>query len=79
MRGATQPEMADFLTNHAPEITAMDFFGVPTLGFDLLYPFVIVRIDRRELVWINVTKNPAAEWVTCRITESSPWDEAPAT
>jgi hypothetical protein len=25
--------------------------------------FVIVRIDRRELVWINVTKNPDAEWV----------------
>ena len=33
----------------------MDLFVVPTLGFDLLYAFVIVRIDRRDLVWINVT------------------------
>jgi hypothetical protein len=40
----------------------MDVFVVPTIGFDLLYAFVIVRIDRRELVWINVTKNPTAEW-----------------
>jgi hypothetical protein len=25
----------------------MDLFEVPTIGFDLLYAFVIVRIDRR--------------------------------
>jgi hypothetical protein len=41
-----------FLQNHAPEVAAMDFFVVPTIGFDLLYAFVIVRLDRRELVWI---------------------------
>jgi hypothetical protein len=29
--------------------------------FDLLYAFVIVRLDRRDLVWINVTANPTAE------------------
>ena len=55
----------------------MDFFVVPTIGFDLLYAFVIVRIDRRDLVWINVTKNPTAEWVTRQITEAFPWDGAP--
>ena len=66
-----------FLRNHAPEIVAMDFFVVPTIGFDLLYAFVIVRIDRRDLVWINVTKNPTAEWVARQITEAFPWDGAP--
>ena len=50
-----------FLRNHAPEIAAMDFFVVPTIGFGLLYAFVIVRIDRRDLAWINVTANPTAE------------------
>jgi hypothetical protein len=55
----------------------MDFFVVPTIGFDLLYAFVIVRIDRRDLVWINVAKNPTAEWVAGQITEAFPWDEAP--
>ena len=66
-----------FLRNHAPEIAAMDFFVVPTIGFDLLYAFVIVRIDSRDLAWINVTANPTAEWVARQITEAFPWDEAP--
>jgi transposase InsO family protein len=63
--------------NHAPEVAAMGFFVVPTIGFDLLYAFVIVRLDRRELVWINVTRNPTAAWVARQITEAFPWEEAP--
>jgi transposase InsO family protein len=55
----------------------MDLFVAPTIGFDLLYAFVVVRLDRRELVWINVTANPTAEWVARQITEAFPWDEAP--
>src|SRR6202040_2726201 len=66
-----------FLRNHAPDIAAMDLFVVPTIGFDRLYAFVIVRLDRRPLVWINVTANPTAEWVARQITEAFPWDEAP--
>jgi len=66
-----------FLRNHAPEVAAMDLFVVPTIGFDLLYAFVIVRLDRRDLVWINVTTNPTAEWVAGQLTEAFPWDEAP--
>ena len=68
--------MADLLCNHAPDIAAMDLFVVPTIGFDLLYAFVIVRLDLRNLVWINVTANPTAEWVARQITEAFPWDEA---
>jgi transposase InsO family protein len=66
-----------FLRNHAPDIAAMDLFVVPTIGFDLLYVFVIVRLDRRDLVWINVTAHPTAEWVARQITEAFPWNEAP--
>jgi transposase InsO family protein len=55
----------------------MDLFVVPTIGFDLLFAFIIVRLDRRDLVWINVTANPTAEWVARQITEAFPWDEAP--
>jgi transposase InsO family protein len=65
------------LRNHAPDIAAMDLFVVPTIGLDLLYGFVIVRLDRRDLVWINVTANPTAEWVARQITEAFPWNEAP--
>ena len=66
-----------FLRNHAPDIAAMDLFVVPTIGFDLLYAFVIIRLARRDLVWINVTANPTAEWVARQITEAFPWNEAP--
>jgi hypothetical protein len=55
----------------------MDLFVVPTIGFDLLDAFVIVRLGRRDLVWINVTANPTVEWVARQITEAFPWDEAP--
>ncbi len=44
----------------------------------MAYGFAIVRLDRRDLVWINVTTNPTAEWVVARqITEAFPWDGAP--
>jgi hypothetical protein len=66
-----------FLRNHAPDIAAMDLFVVPTIGFDLLYVLVIVRLARRDLVWINVTTNPTAEWIARQITEAFPWNEAP--
>ena len=70
-------EWRTFLHNHAPEIAAMDLFVVPTIGFKLLYGFVVVRIHRRDLVCINVTANPTAEWVARQITEAFPWNEAP--
>ena len=33
-----------------------NLFLVPTVSFDLLYVFVIVRLDRRDLVWINANR-----------------------
>src|SRR5712672_1017091 len=76
-RGPPSQGWRTFLRNHAPDIAAMDLFVVPTIGFKLLYGFVIVRIDRRDLVWINVTTNPTAEWIARQITEAFPWDGVP--
>jgi len=42
-----------------------------------LYAFIIVRLARRDLVWINVTINPSADWIARQITEAFPWNEAP--
>jgi hypothetical protein len=66
-----------FLHNHAPHIAAMDLFVVPTIGFIQLYVLVIVRLARRELVWINVTTHPTADWIAQQLTEAFPWTEAP--
>src|SRR5262245_57123912 len=56
-RGLPGQGWRTFLRNHAPDIAAMDLFVVPTIGFDLRYAFVIVRLRRRDLVWVNVTAN----------------------
>jgi len=66
-----------FLRNHRPQMAAMDLFVVPTIGFSLLYVLVIVRLARRELVWINVTAYPTAEWIAQQITEAFPWNDVP--
>ena len=76
-RGPPSQGWRTFLHNHAPGIAAMDLFVVPAIGFDLLYAFVIVRLGRRDLVWINVTAYPTADWIARQITEAFPWNEAP--
>ena len=72
-RGPPSQGWRTFLQNHAPDIAAMDL----TISFNLLYAFVIVRLDRRDLVWITVTTNPTAEWIARQLTEAFPWNEAP--
>ena len=41
-----------FLRNHADGIAAMDIFVVPTISFRLLYGLLILRHDRRQLLWL---------------------------
>src|SRR5713226_5413676 len=42
----------------------------------IIRPETLVR-SRRDIVWMNVTTNPTAEWVARQITEAFPWEEAP--
>jgi transposase InsO family protein len=66
-----------FLHNHAAGIAAMDFLGVPTVGFKLLFVLVILRHQRRHLISLSVTANPTAEWIARQITDAFPWNDAP--
>ena len=76
-RGPRSPGWQVFLHNHTAHIAGVDLFVVPTVGFKLLYGLVILRLERRRLVWTNVTANPTAEWIAQQITEAFPWDKAP--
>jgi hypothetical protein len=76
-RGPPSQGWKTFLRNHTPHIAAIDMFVVPTVGFKLLYCLVIIRLERRHLVRINVTTNPTADWIARQITEAFPWDQAP--
>jgi putative transposase len=66
-----------FLTAHARDIVAVDFFLVPTLTFRLLFVFVMLRHERRELLYLNVTDHPSAVWTAQQIIEAFPDDSAP--
>jgi hypothetical protein len=59
-----------FLEAHIGEIVGIDFFVVPTLTFHLLFGFLILRHNRRELVHVNVTDHPAAAWAARQLVES---------
>ena len=76
-RGPPSQGWKTFLRNCAPQIGAADLLVVPTIGFELLYGLVILRLERRQLVWTNVTANPTAEWIARQITEAFPWDQSP--
>src|SRR5271156_1470309 len=74
--GPRSPGWQAFLRNHTAHIAGVDLFVVPTVGFKLLYGLVILRLERRRLVWTDVTANPTTEWIARQITEAFPWDEA---
>jgi hypothetical protein len=76
-RGPPSQGWKTFLKNHMPETAAIDFFVVPTVTFRLLYGFIVLRHERREIVHCAVTANPSAEWTARQLTEAFPWDEAP--
>jgi transposase InsO family protein len=66
-----------FLRNHADGIASIDLLVVPTITFKMLYAFVVLRHERRQLILIGVTAHPTAEWLARQISETFPWDTAP--
>jgi putative transposase len=66
-----------FLENHVGTLASIDFFVVPTATFTLLFGFLGLRHDRRQVVHFNVTANPTAVWTAQQIVEAFPYDSAP--
>ena len=66
-----------FIANHMAESAACDFFGVPTLTFDLLFCFVVLSHDRRRILHVNVAANPSAAWTARQILEACSYDSVP--
>ena len=46
-----------FLTNHADCLASIDFFVVPTATFHLLFGFIVLHHERRQIVHFGVTAN----------------------
>ena len=66
-----------FFTNHADCLSAIDFFTVPTATFRILYVFIVLTHDRRQILYFNVTEHPAVQWTDQQLEEAFPFDTAP--
>lgn len=71
------PSWRCFLESQVKGLASMDFFVAPTLTFQWLYGFVILRHDRRQVVHFNVTRHPTAAWVQQQLREAFPYETAP--
>src|SRR5574337_282042 len=65
-----------FLRNHLEAIAAMDFFTVPTITFNVLYCFFVIRHDRRQVLHFNVTRHPTSTWIVQQLREVFPYRSA---
>ena len=65
------------LKQHAPNIWACDFFCVHTILFQTLYVFFVIRLANREVLHVEVTRHPTAEWAAQQIVECCAWDRRP--
>jgi transposase InsO family protein len=76
-RGPPSQGWKTFVRNHADGIAAMDLFVVPTISFRLLYGLLILRHDRRRILWIGATAHPTADWIARQLVETCGWEQVP--
>ena len=50
---------------------------VPTATFHLLFGFIVLHHERRQIVHFAVTATPTMAWVAQQIREAFPWGTAP--
>ena len=73
-RRPPSPAWRAFLKNHLPELVALDFFTVPTVGFKVLFVLIVLAHHRRNVVHFNVTEHPTAQWTAQQLVEAFPWE-----
>jgi len=66
-----------FIRNHARQVWACDFLTQHTAFFAVAYVFVVMEIESRRIVHINVTRNPTLAWVKQQFREATSEDLAP--
>lgn len=67
-----------FLANHLHEAIAVDFAVVPTATFQILFVVVVLSLERRKVLHLNVTAHPNARWTAQQIVEACAWNQAPS-
>jgi transposase InsO family protein len=68
----------EFLTRHATDMWACDFFCVPTVLLQTLCVFFVIRLASSEILHVEVTRHPTVDWAAQQIVEYCAWDRAPS-
>jgi hypothetical protein len=64
-RRPPSPSWRTFLHHHADGIAPIDLFVAPTVTFKLLFGFVVLHHERRQLLAVAVTAHPTASRIGC--------------
>jgi transposase InsO family protein len=75
--GVPSPGWREFLTRHAKDIWACDFFCVRTIFFQTLDVFFVMHHESRQILQARVTRHPAAEWAAQQVVDACSWDRDP--
>jgi putative transposase len=73
-RGAAAQRWRTFVHNHAQAIVACDFCVAVTATFRIFYVFVVIEHVNRQLLHVNVTAHPTADWTLQQLREAIPSD-----
>ena len=73
-----RPPSQGWRTFLADGIAAIDLFVVPTISFRPLYGLLILRHDRRRILWTGVTAHPTAEWIARQVVKACGWEPVPS-
>jgi putative transposase len=73
--GPSGQSWGTFLRNHASEIWACDF--LQTYDALCIFVFVIIELESRRVVHVNVTRHPTDAWVAQQLRQVTPFGEGP--
>ncbi len=66
----------NFLKNQDKAMWTCDFFVQHTVGFRVLYVFIIMELSSRKLIHFNVTEHPTLEWTKQQVRNAC-YEEQP--
>ena len=66
-----------FVHNHAADIWACDFLHTYNVFFRSIFVFVIIELESRQIVHMNVTRAPSDIWVAQQWRDATPFGTSP--
>ncbi len=66
-----------FIKNHTGDIWACDFLQLYDVFFRLVFAFLMIKHENRDVIHFNVSRSPSDEWTAQQLREANPYCEGP--